>query len=626
MGAVAVAAAMAGSACAETAPVTPEDRKALAGIGATLKLHGVVPLAEPKLDAADRAWQRYGARMVKALAGKKRRKGFDPAVRPLAPAVKEFLPDHPRYRALQTYLHRLVLGLQEGIPTIRKVRYRVEMGKSAPEVGALRKRLLLEGYGKRDVPERLQNYFDKALRNAMRRWQRDNGLGQTNHIDNLTRWRLNRHDVLVGKVMLALQRWRQHTLGDGSGRHVMVHINRGQLTAEVDGKAQLQFAIIAGRATKEDATPAMSSAINKVIINPAWRVPKRITEELKKNVGGDVDKLRERGYSVRVDGSRWHITKPPGSDNPLGKLIFRMPASNGIFLHDTNSKSLFSRKRRTLSHGCVRLQRPRDLARWVLPASEHALVDRLMANGQIKHLTVAHPVPTHLVYMTLEMDTAGNPVALPDTYGWDPDAVTPLAAQAKKLVGLTWEPLQDAPPLAGGGATTPSTKDPAVARKTPVEPKAKPAYRLAASVKPLSGGASWTLERFKGRLLVLTFLASWCDNCHKLAPKLKKVIDGFRAQGHDVALLGVGIDEAGPKAVADYAAKHKLPFPVVMGGPELHSGVTPLGRIERLPTTWIIGRTGVPLYSFEGRDSAKPLKGDLERYLTAEQKLAKDKP
>ncbi len=582
------------------APVAPEDRRALRAIAAELPSHGVLPPRAPKTTASDAAWQRFGGALARRLASPARRRGFQSSVRPLAPAVAALIPTHGRYEALRTTLKELVGRLKVSPPNLRKVRYKVAWRTTAPEVAVLRERLFLEGYGQPPGVVTRKTYFDNRLRHAMRAWQRDHGLGQTDYLDNLTRWRMNRHELLVGKVVVALERWRKHTY-TGVGRHILVDITRGTLTAETDGEVELTFNGIAGRPTADDATPAMSSVIHTVTVNPAWRVPKRIVGELKRNVAGDADKLRSKGYTVRVDRGRWHVTKPPGPDNPLGKLIFRMPASRGVFLHDTNAKSLFERKRRTLSHGCVRLQQPVELARWMLPQSEHPLLDRLLASGQLRPIDVGEAVPTHLIYQTLEVASSGRLLALPDRYGRDPKAIGARVSEAVKLLALPSSP--------------PS-------RPSAAAPEGS-GYSLPATVVPLDGSPGWSLERFKGRLVVLTFMASWCDNCHLLAPKLKEVIDALRARGHDVALLGVGLDQAGAKAIDAYRAKHRLPFPVVMGGPELHRGATPLGRIERLPTTWIIGRTGVPLYSYEGRDSAKPLKGDLERYLLAETKLAK---
>lgn len=621
--------------------VSAADRAALKAIGAQLPAHGLLGLKAPAADAASDVWQSYATKLVKRLAGRKRRKRYESSARPLAAAVAAFIPTHRRYRALQVYFRQLLEQLRKADVTIPKMRYRIAAGTTAPEVATLRKRLLLEGYSDRTVKGRRAQFFDKRLRLALRKWQRDHGLGETNEIDNPTRWALNKHDVLVAKVALAMKRWRQHTFSGDKGRRVIVDINAGMLTAERDGISELNFPIIAGRATAADATPALSSAITKVVVNPAWRVPRRIVGEFKHKFGGDADKLRARGYKVTVSGEKWRVTKPPGSANPLGKLIFRMPGTRGIFLHDTNSKALFDRKTRTMSHGCVRLKKPQELAHWVLPPSLHSAVDRQIGNGHTKHIRVPKPVPTHLVYKTLKINDAGHPVAVPDRYGRDrkalakirggrlmklrPPVASPLGTFADPAVTKVPETSGQVPAgTSVGGEVKPDGATPEPSAPDGGLPPKAAEYRLAVSVSPIAGGKAWTLDRYKGRLLVLTFVASWCSNCHLLAPQMKAAIDKLRAQGHDVALLGVGLEEGakGAKAVAAYLAKHKFPFPVVMAGPALLKGTSVLGRIERLPVSWVVGKTGVPLYRHEGRGAALPLAEDLKRYIRAEANLA----
>jgi len=113
------------------------------------------------------------------------------------------------------------------------------------------------------------------------------------------------------------------------------------------------------------------------------------------------------------------VRQKPGPGNSMGKMKFRFPSGEDIYLHDTPSKALFAKERRTLSNGCVRLEDARRLGRWLMGREPEITT----AEAE-QRLLLPQAVPIYLTYLTAQPSTAGVSY-LADVYGWD----KPAAAQ-----------------------------------------------------------------------------------------------------------------------------------------------------------------------------------------------------
>jgi murein L,D-transpeptidase YcbB/YkuD len=144
-----------------------------------------------------------------------------------------------------------------------------------------------------------------------------------------------------------------------------------------------------------------------------------------------------------------------GQGNSLGRIVFRFANSFSVYLHDTNSPGAFHRDRRAVSHGCVRVERPFDLALFLLPDLDEWSIDRLRISMDLSPLTyrgmewlsnhadsprpyrlftyhkVSPPVPVHLIYYTMYPNPmTGIMETHPDIYGYD----QPLLRQLQRLL------------------------------------------------------------------------------------------------------------------------------------------------------------------------------------------------
>ncbi|MCK6544525.1 L,D-transpeptidase family protein [Myxococcota bacterium] len=229
------------------------------------------------------------------------------------------------------------------------------------------------------------------------------------------------------RVNLERRRWLPEDLGP---RWVIVNVPRATLEAHVDGRPNLSLRVVVGQRLRE--TPLFSSTIESVVLNPSWYVPASIArEEIVEAVKRDpsyLDKRKIRVYTssgaahaeVDPDAVDWHdveggplpfrLRQEPGPRNALGRIKFQIPNEHGVYLHDTPSRSLFDRARRTLSHGCIRVEDPFALADLLFDGDPAWPPGKLRATAEAsstRTIPIAHPAAVHLVYWTVWVDPDG---------------------------------------------------------------------------------------------------------------------------------------------------------------------------------------------------------------------------
>lgn len=189
-------------------------------------------------------------------------------------------------------------------------------------------------------------------------------------------------------------RWRHvNAISDGE-RHVFVNIPSQQLWA-IDTDSTFSMRICCGAwATK---TPLLDSKIRLIQLNPEWNIPGTILRsEVSPHAGDSAYFARHRYFIInrstgdtvaaknvttaQLRSGAYRVAQHKGRGNSLGRIIFRFNNQFDVYLHDTNSPSAFNRDRRTISHGCVRVQRPFDLAMFMLPDADPWLLDRMRMN------------------------------------------------------------------------------------------------------------------------------------------------------------------------------------------------------------------------------------------------------
>lgn len=334
-----------------------------------------------------------------------------------------------RYELLEEALerYRRVAGRDEPEPVPPGPA--LKLGAEGERVLALRERLAevaeAEGAGSLLEPE-LPEVFDFSLEMAVRDFQERHGLAPDGIAGASTLAEVNRTaEEQIRKIEVNLERWRRLPADFGE-RHILVNIAAFRLDAMEDGRSVLDMKVIVGRT--DTRTPIVSSAIEDVVLNPSWYVPRSIASKEIWPKGRSY--LRRNGFQVLPDGK---LRQKPGPNNSLGQVKFRFPNRFGVYLHDTPNRSLFDCAVRALSHGCVRVERPEDLAAWVLRDapewSDEAIQDAL-DSGRERMVELPEPIPVHIVYWTAWVDDAGTLRFGPDIYDQDRDVLVNKATWA----------------------------------------------------------------------------------------------------------------------------------------------------------------------------------------------------
>jgi murein L,D-transpeptidase YcbB/YkuD len=112
-------------------------------------------------------------------------------------------------------------------------------------------------------------------------------------------------------------------------------------------------------------------------------------------------------YSLKYFPFR--LRQRDGSENTLGVLKFMFSSPYGIYLHDTNSHGLFKKQNRWLSHGCIRLEKARELAELICETSAENFnrdsLDHYISIKTRQQVNIKPSIPIHIRYFTIEADS-----------------------------------------------------------------------------------------------------------------------------------------------------------------------------------------------------------------------------
>lgn len=295
--------------------------------------------------------------------------------------------------------------------------------------------------------------LDVSLSRALLAFQKEHRAPRTGVFDGPTRDSMRA--VLQRRernTVRSLERWRWLPRG-ADGRAILVNIPEFQLHAydQAVGDVGPTFSmnVVVGSKTDERNTPLFADFMEHLIFSPYWEVPGTIAkEEIVPKAQKDSTYLSRNGYvlvrgyaanapvvapdSVNLSrvGRSVRVRQLPGSGNSLGRVKFMLPNDMDIYLHDTNQKAFFRRTDRALSHGCVRVSRPQQLAEWVLRDDTTWTTERIataMKAPKPETVRLAEHIPVLLVYHTAAVDDRGIVRSYKDVYEYDRELDTLLA-------------------------------------------------------------------------------------------------------------------------------------------------------------------------------------------------------
>ena len=222
----------------------------------------------------------------------------------------------------------------------------------------------------------------------------------------------------------------------------MVNIAGFSMELVENGVPTFTSRVVVGQPTHQ--TPEFSDVMEHMVVNPSWNVPwsiatKEILPKLREDPGyldrnnmtlvGGPDPWFVDWRSVTPSTFPGRIKQRPGPGNALGRVKFMFPNDNAVYLHDTPARSLFARDSRDYSHGCVRVEKPIELAEILLEAQESdpaAAFDALQRSGRERWVQLDEHLPVHIGYRTAWLDASGAPQFRRDIYGRDKAVVAAL--------------------------------------------------------------------------------------------------------------------------------------------------------------------------------------------------------
>jgi len=343
-------------------------------------------------------------------------------------ALAGLRPRTAQYARLRQALARYrEIDAQGGWPTVP--RRTLHPGDAGREVAALRARLAAE-----DPPAAGGDTarYDSVLVEAVRRFQRRSGIADDGTVGPATRDALNvpaERRVRQLRASLERERWLPASLGR---RYVAVWIPAFELEAVDGGRVALESRVIGGKAGWH--TPIFSASMRTVIFNPYWNIPPSIlAKEVLPRQRRDPSYFGREGIEAVRDGGAVRYRQVPGPRNPLGVVKLVFPNPYNVYLHDTSSPSLFARDERAFSHGCVRVEKPLELAAFALaetPGWSPEGVEAATHRGGERAVTLAEPIPVYVFYRTAWVDDQGAVHFRRDLYGLDARLERALASRS----------------------------------------------------------------------------------------------------------------------------------------------------------------------------------------------------
>jgi murein L,D-transpeptidase YcbB/YkuD len=203
-----------------------------------------------------------------------------------------------------------------------------------------------------------------------------------------------------------------------------VQVNSGAaiVTLFQDDRPVLSMKAVSGK--PGDETPMLFSNIHSIVLNPPWNVPSGIARrELWPKEHANPGYLRRNGFVViKTEGGGSRLQQRAGSQSALGRYKFDFDNPYTVYLHDTPTQSTFSRYGRQASHGCVRLEKPKELAEALLaqdPAWTSEAIAAAVAEGSTQRVRLPTPTPIFIFYWTAFASPDGAMNFRSDPYGWD---------------------------------------------------------------------------------------------------------------------------------------------------------------------------------------------------------------
>jgi L,D-transpeptidase YcbB len=362
-------------------------------------------------------------------------------------------PPFAGYRRSQTALVRYMeLARTDDGQKLPRPAKPINPGQSYSALPRIHKLLLITGDLPPDANRATDSQlYDDALVQAVKRFQRRHGLKDDGRLEPETIKQLNvPFSERARQLQLSLERWRWLP-SEFSSPPIVVNIPDFRLRAlDESNTVALNMRVVVGKAMRTQ-TPVFSRDMAYIVLRPYWNVPPSILRgEIVPAIQRDRHYIANRNYEVTTaDGdvvtsgaisddvlaqlraAKLAVRQKPGPRNALGLVKLMFPNEFNVYLHSTPAPELFSRTRRDFSHGCIRVEKPAELAAWALRNNPGWTLERVQQSMQTGAdnvtVTLTRRIPVFIVYTTALAYDNGEVHFYEDIYGHDARLAEALA-------------------------------------------------------------------------------------------------------------------------------------------------------------------------------------------------------
>lgn len=314
----------------------------------------------------------------------------------------------------------------------------LNLGSEHENVIKIRKHLIFTG----DLPHSAEinnPLFDEQVQQAVSLFQKRHGITANGLINEQTIKALNISPKQRLKQLQAnIQRWSDFEKKQND-YYLWINIPTYQAQLIKQNKVTFKEKVVVGKPSRQ--TPELFSEITDIMLNPYWVVPPSLVKSsILPKVDRDANYLKEKNIRLFSVGNeeelatqninssllaenldKYFFRQEPGPLNPLGQIKYKITNSNSIYLHDTNSKTLFKKKSRALSSGCIRLQNPFKLFSEIVAKEPNKKVDveKILSTGEPFNIRLENPIPVFITYLTAWVDAEGRLQFRDDIYKQD---------------------------------------------------------------------------------------------------------------------------------------------------------------------------------------------------------------
>ncbi len=333
--------------------------------------------------------------------------------------LTSLLPLEERYRKLVKLLK--AYRVMDRFPKIPYGTKALQLGDRTSRIELIKKRLQISG----DYPKHaaINSTFDETLRQAVITYQKRYLLKVTGTVDKTMTYYLNQPAKKnIQAIITNLDKTKLYPKRF-EDEHVEVNIPDFNLRYFQDGRMRLKMGLVVGRIDRP--TPLFHNAIRYMVLNPTWTIPDNlIKRDLIPVLRENPMYLEENNIHVFSGSKEIQVTQEmldpyekskkrvpyrfvqyPGENNALGRVKFMFPNKYAVYLHDTDNKSLLSRRYKIYSSGCMRVEKPFELMHVLL---EHAKgsysqsdIEEILASNKPTTIKLSTPIPVHILYFTV---------------------------------------------------------------------------------------------------------------------------------------------------------------------------------------------------------------------------------